>query len=263
MKTAVSALVFHAAPGFDALTGLPDRAAFVAALKRAAESGEGVAVLFLDLDDFKVVNDGFGHEAGDRLLIQVAQRLRGAVREQDLVARLGGDEFTVLCVGVDDQTLATVTAGRLRAALSSPSTSPASAATSASASGRASPRPARPSPRRCCATPTPRCTRPRRPARTASSSSATRPAPGILRRIEIETQLRMALGERDAGRALPAAAGPRQRPPGRRRGARALERGLAGRVHPGRRGDRADRPARRLGPAHRGARPRRAGTPRA
>ncbi len=116
----MSVLVFHAAPGFDALTGLPDRAAFVAALKRAAESGEGVAVLFLDLDDFKVVNDGFGHEAGDRLLIQVAQRLRGAVREEDLVARLGGDEFTVLCLGVDDQTLATVTAGRLRAALAQP-----------------------------------------------------------------------------------------------------------------------------------------------
>ena len=94
-----SALVFHAVPGFDALTGLPDRAAFVAELRAAAAAADGVAVLFLDLDDFKVVNDGFGHEAGDRLLIQVAQRLQGAVHDGDMVARLGGDEFTVLCVG--------------------------------------------------------------------------------------------------------------------------------------------------------------------
>ena len=63
----VSTLVFHARPGFDALTGLPDRAAFVAGLRSAADR-QGVAVLFLDLDDFKLVNDGFGHEAGDRLL---------------------------------------------------------------------------------------------------------------------------------------------------------------------------------------------------
>ncbi len=113
-------LVFNAAPGHDALTGLPDRAAFVAALRAAAETGDGVAVLFLDLDDFKVVNDGFGHEAGDRLLIQVAQRLRAAVRESDLVARLGGDEFTVLCRGTGDPSVASIAAGRLRGALSEP-----------------------------------------------------------------------------------------------------------------------------------------------
>ena len=116
----MSALVFHAVPGHDALTGLPDRAAFLAALRRAAESGDSVAVLFLDLDDFKVVNDGFGHEAGDRLLIQVAHRLKSAVRDSDLVARLGGDEFTVLCCGLEDPSTATITAGRIRAALSAP-----------------------------------------------------------------------------------------------------------------------------------------------
>jgi diguanylate cyclase (GGDEF)-like protein len=116
----LSALVFHAAPGFDALTGLPDRAAFLSALRRAADAGNGIAVLFLDLDDFKVVNDGFGHEAGDRLLIQVAHRLQSAVREGDLIARLGGDEFTVLCAGVDDQLQATIAAGRIRAALAAP-----------------------------------------------------------------------------------------------------------------------------------------------
>ena len=116
----LSVLVFNAAPGHDALTGLPDRAAFLAALRDAARAGEGVAVLFLDLDDFKVVNDGFGHEAGDRLLLQVAQRLRGAVREKDLVARLGGDEFTVLCRDTSDPAVASSAAGRLRGALSEP-----------------------------------------------------------------------------------------------------------------------------------------------
>ena len=113
----MSALVFHAVPGFDALTGLPDRAAFVAELRAALLAPDGLAVLFLDLDDFKVVNDGFGHEAGDRLLIQVAQRLRGAVHDGDMVARLGGDEFVVLCAGAD-QAGATISAGRIRGALS-------------------------------------------------------------------------------------------------------------------------------------------------
>jgi diguanylate cyclase (GGDEF)-like protein len=116
----LSALVFHAVPGHDALTGLPDRAAFLSALRSAAAERASVAVLFLDLDDFKVVNDGFGHEAGDRLLIQVAQRLKTAVRDTDLVARLGGDEFTVLCTGLEDPSQATMTAGRIRAALGAP-----------------------------------------------------------------------------------------------------------------------------------------------
>jgi diguanylate cyclase (GGDEF)-like protein len=81
----------------DALTGLANRSAFTAALADALAETRGRAwLIFLDLDDFKVVNDGLGHTAGDELLRHAAERMLGAVREDDLCARLGGDEFAVL-----------------------------------------------------------------------------------------------------------------------------------------------------------------------
>ncbi|WP_409328560.1 putative bifunctional diguanylate cyclase/phosphodiesterase [Trujillonella humicola] len=81
----------------DALTGLANRTAFTAALDDAVRSGSDRAwLLFLDLDDFKVVNDGLGHAAGDELLRHVSARMLRALREVDLCARLGGDEFAVL-----------------------------------------------------------------------------------------------------------------------------------------------------------------------
>ncbi|MGY1740804.1 MULTISPECIES: putative bifunctional diguanylate cyclase/phosphodiesterase [unclassified Blastococcus] len=81
----------------DALTGLANRTAFTAALDDVVRSGaEGAWLLFLDLDDFKVVNDGLGHSAGDELLRHVTSRMLRALRESDLCARLGGDEFAVL-----------------------------------------------------------------------------------------------------------------------------------------------------------------------
>ena len=88
---------------YDALTGLPNRVSFLNQLahdlEQAHVNDESLAVLFLDLDRFKYVNDTLGHETGDRLLVAVAQRIRGAVRNADTVARLGGDEFTVVLAG--------------------------------------------------------------------------------------------------------------------------------------------------------------------
>ncbi|GIX35977.1 MAG: hypothetical protein KatS3mg126_1756 [Lysobacteraceae bacterium] len=85
---------------FDTLTGLPNRFRFrelaVRAIEQARREGSGAALLFLDLDRFKYVNDTFGHEAGDQLLLDVAGRIRAAVRSCDIVARQSGDEFLVL-----------------------------------------------------------------------------------------------------------------------------------------------------------------------
>jgi diguanylate cyclase (GGDEF)-like protein/PAS domain S-box-containing protein len=92
----------------DAVTGLPNRRLFGEqldlALARAARQGNAVALLYLDLDDFKLVNDSLGHSAGDRLLVKVSRRLRARTRSADLLARHGGDEFLVLLGDLDRHT---------------------------------------------------------------------------------------------------------------------------------------------------------------
>ncbi len=85
---------------------MPNRALFVDrlehALARAQRQGSAVVVVFLDLDDFKVINDSLGHCSGDQLLVQVGRRLRTCVRSADTPARLGGDEFAILMEDADD-----------------------------------------------------------------------------------------------------------------------------------------------------------------
>ena len=110
----------------DALTGLPNRVLFLDRLDQAIRRAQratpqaAAAVLFLDLDRFKLVNDSLGHQAGDRLLVAVARRLESAVRPPDTVARLGGDEFTVLLDGVSDAHEASLVAERVHQTLRAP-----------------------------------------------------------------------------------------------------------------------------------------------
>jgi diguanylate cyclase (GGDEF)-like protein len=108
----------------DSLTGLPNRQLFLnqmgMALHRARRTNGTVAVLFLDLDRFKVVNDSLGHAAGDLLLQTVAERIRSAVRGEDSVTRLGGDEFAVLCTEISSPDDAVFVAERIIAAVKRP-----------------------------------------------------------------------------------------------------------------------------------------------
>jgi diguanylate cyclase (GGDEF)-like protein/PAS domain S-box-containing protein len=108
----------------DALTGLPNRGVFRDrldhALARTARHGGGLAILLLDLDGFKVVNDSLGHDAGDELLVAVGQRVQACSRSSDTVARLGGDEFAILLEDGVTEEAATAIAARLIESLLSP-----------------------------------------------------------------------------------------------------------------------------------------------
>ncbi|PPD46006.1 MAG: PAS domain S-box protein [Methylobacter sp.] len=103
-KKATDDLIWQQA-NFDTLTGLPNRRMFLDRLdqeiKKSQCNAQQLALLFLDLDQFKEINDGFGHNLGDQLLKEVAQRLKYCIRESDTVARLGGDEFTVILAELD------------------------------------------------------------------------------------------------------------------------------------------------------------------
>jgi diguanylate cyclase (GGDEF)-like protein len=108
----------------DALTGLPNRASFTEhleeAMRRAKRAGWPLALLFLDLDLFKRVNDSLGHDAGDRLLRVAAERIRRSVREADMLFRMGGDEFTMLLEDVRGPEEAAMVAGRVLEGIAEP-----------------------------------------------------------------------------------------------------------------------------------------------
>lgn len=108
----------------DSLTGLPNRALFQRqldeALRRAHRQGHGLALLFIDLDHFKTVNDSLGHGVGDELLREAARRMQRVLRESDLIARLGGDEFVVLLEGPAGPGDSTQVARKLLASLTEP-----------------------------------------------------------------------------------------------------------------------------------------------
>ena len=170
-------LITHQAT-HDQLTGLANRLRFTTELReavsRAEQASESGALLYVDLDQFKPVNDEFGHEIGDALLVAVAKRLEGCTRAPDVVARLGGDEFAVLLVAAGPGEIETVSqriagafhepfvvggpvpaAGREHRSLAVPASTPAT-------------------PTACCAAPTRRCS-PRSAPTTPSGSTAASP----------------------------------------------------------------------------------------
>ncbi|WP_448119173.1 diguanylate cyclase domain-containing protein [Pseudomonas serbica] len=108
----------------DPLTGLANRALFNdrldAALRTARRHNSTLALLFLDIDDFKGINDVHGHAAGDRVLSTIARRLEGCVRETDTVARMGGDEFTVLLTDIQSEGAVSETVARILAVMAEP-----------------------------------------------------------------------------------------------------------------------------------------------
>ena len=155
----------------DALTGLPNRTLFRDRLQRGVARADRrhhlLAVLFLDLDNFKVINDSLGHQAGDALLVEVAGRLKSCVRAVDTVARLGGDEFTILLEELDTEAEATVVADRIGEALRAPMTIAEREVFVSASIGLALSGPRLSG----CATPTSRCTARRPWARRATPRS--------------------------------------------------------------------------------------------
>ncbi len=122
-KKEAEQLIWYQA-NFDSLTKLPNRRMFQNTLddeiRKSKRSGRALALMFIDLDNFKNVNDSLGHDMGDLLLQQVAERLRECVRESDTIARLGGDEFTVILTNLDDASPIAAVTQKLLANISLP-----------------------------------------------------------------------------------------------------------------------------------------------
>ena len=239
----------------DALTDLPNRRLLIdrleLALARARGTRAGVAVLMLDLDNFKVINDSLGHSGGDELLRALTPRLLAAARDCDTVARLGGDEFVFVCDGVLGEEHATELALRVARALDSAVRdrwAPARRAVEHGARRRRRRVHARgPAPGRRHGHVPREGERPWSMRGLLAGDARSRRGPAARRDRTAR--------RRRAGRAaspLPAAVRDRGSPAGRHGGARALgasrpRPGAPERVHPRRRGDRSDRGPRRVG----------------
>ena len=116
--------ILHHQAHHDALTGLPNKVLFIdrlkQAIKKAKRSFNKIAVLFIDLDNFKKINDSMGHDTGDEVLVQVATRLQNCIRKSDTLARLGGDEFIIIIDEIKDENLAIHLAQKLIQAMVEP-----------------------------------------------------------------------------------------------------------------------------------------------
>ena len=248
----------------DALTGLPNRVLLAdrleQALARSARTGSEVAVLFIDLDRFKLVNDSRGHAAGDELLVTVADRLRGVVRTDDIVARFGGDEFVVVCEDQRAAFEASLVAERITEVAPGAVLVDGQEIFLTASVGIAVADGDRLARRACCATPTPPCTGPRSRAGPAASSSTPPcgPRPSRVWRPRAPCT-GPSSGTSCASTTSRSSTWRRAGVPASRRSCAGTipEHGLVvpGVVHPPGRGDRAHRPHRRLGPRRGGPGP--------
>ena len=242
----------------DALTGLPNRALLKDRLSQAVlyakRYDQWATVAFIDLDNFKVVNDSLGHNAGDELLKGVARRMVGCVRATDTVVRLGGDEFVILLLDQPKSAEAiSATLKKIRSAIAEPidARRPRPCASPAAWASPAIPMMAT-TPTPCWPTPTRRCTGRRNLAATTSSSTTPELSVGVHGKLFLQEELRSALARRRVGVVLPAAGRSPHRPSVRGRGAYPLEPSDLGidpaaQVHPDGRGNRPDRVDRRMG----------------
>ena len=213
----------------DALTGLPNRVLFLDRLAQAILRAQRrspascAAVLFLDLDRFKLVNDSLGHHVGDRLLVAVARRLESALRPGDTVARLGGDEFTILLDDVCDAREATVIAERVQQTLQDPFHLDGRELVVAASIGiaLADPDAAPPDVMRDADV---AMYRAKAEGKGRHAVFDARMHELVMRRLDLETDLRHAIEADRIERRLPAARAGRDGPDRRLRGARALAR---------------------------------------
>ena len=271
------------APGAAPPPGLPrpahrawptERCSPTRSRRRSQRDAGELAVLFIDLDDFKTVNDSLGHAAGDELLVSVASRLRACLRPEDLVARLGGDEFAVMVEDAHDvETAAVGVARRIMEAFAAPvGVGPESVVGPRSASGSPPATGARSAAEELIRDADVAMYKAKTSGKGPSRSSTPAWATAVLERHGLKEELRLAIERERADPLLPADRRPRHRRARRRGGARALgasaaRPGRAVGVRAARRGDRADpvaRPVRARGGLPAGARlGARAGQPRA